>query len=476
MNTRNQAFSINLKQLKKYTHFYILALTLLAVLLVISNIYIQNNLAEQLSDSETINLSARQSTLSQSLLKDFLQVRYDLNKTVSMTVTIRESFKEWVKNDSLLKISEEFSFITEQKFRYTKNLYSELDKSFVGLKELFFLLLTDIETDKHLDFDSTTLSKWDSMINSAIKLEDKYQKIVDEITYRYATESKQKIAQLKSISGNLLTLMLIILLVEAFLIFKPIISQFWYTIEQLNEKSHKLYKANEDNTKIFKVIAHDLKNQISASISSNDMILDYYDKLSTEKMFSLVSRLRGSLQNLNDILNNLLTWSLSQNMELKPRYDNFNIRILSDEIINQVSEHAINKQINLIKKVPETIITADRNMISVIIRNLLMNAIKYCRVNDTVELVFEDHGTFYDLMIYDNGIGISADKLNKLFANNTESTKGTRNEKGTGLGLKICKEFAELHKGSIIAESTPNVGTKITVKLPKYRKIHVHAD
>jgi len=306
-----------------------------------------------------------------------------------------------------------------------------------------------------------------------LKAEEKYQKIVDEITYRYATEAKQKVAQLKSISGNLLNVMLIILLIEAFLIFKPIISQFWYTIEQFNEKSIKLYKANEDNTKIFKVIAHDLKNHIAASISSNDMIIEYYDKLTPEKMYSLVSRLKSSLTNLNDILNNLLIWALSQNMELKPRYDNFNIRVLSDEIINQVNEHATLKQINLLKKVPETIITADRNMITVIVRNLLMNAIKYCKVNDTVELAFEDHGTYYNLMVYDNGMGIPPEKLSKLFVNNAESTKGTKNEKGTGLGLKICKEFAELHKGSINAESTPGVGTKITVRLPKYRKIQV---
>lgn len=471
METKIQAFSINLKQLKRYTYFYILALTLLAVLLVVANIYIQSHLTEQMSDSDTVNRSARQRTLSQSLIKDILLVRYNHDRSVRMTVNIRDNYKEWVQNDSIQKRTQDFSFLTEQKFRYTKNLYKDLDKSFIELKSYFYEFLSDIEADKHIDTDITSV--WDPKIEATIKSEERYQKIINDITYRYATESKQKVAQLKSVSGNLLNLMLIILLIEAFLIFKPIISQFWYTIEQFNEKSKKLIKANEDNTKIFKVIAHDLKNHIAASISSNDMIIDYYDKLSPEKMFSLVSRLRISLQNLNDILNNLLTWSLSQNMELKPRYDNFNIRILSDEILNQVTEHAANKQINLLKKVPETIITADRNMISVVIRNLLMNAIKYCRVNDTVEIVFEDHGTFYDLIIYDNGIGITGEKLNKLFRNDTESTKGTKNEKGTGLGLKICKEFIDLHKGSIIAESTPNVGTKITVKLPKYRKIHV---
>ena len=114
-------------------------------------------------------------------------------------------------------------------------------------------------------------------------------------------------------------------------------------------------------------------------------------------------------------------------------------------------------------------------MISVIIRNLLMNAIKYCKVNDIVEIEFEDHATYYNLMIYDNGIGMGSDKLSNLFVSNSESTKGTKNEKGTGLGLKICKEFAELHKGTIFAESTPGVGTKISVKIPKYRKIQVHS-
>ncbi|MBX3044957.1 MAG: sensor histidine kinase [Candidatus Kapabacteria bacterium] len=471
MDKKIQAFSINLKQLKKYTYFYSLALTLLAVLMVAANLYIQNSLSEQLTDSEVVNLSARQRALNQTILKDILLVRYDHDRSIKNTVGIRNNFKEWVKNDSLLRIDDEFAFTTDQKYRYNKNLYFELEKSYTELRKYYYDFLQDIENDRHNEPE--IYPEWDKRINSLLVIEDRYDRIVDEITYRYATEAKQKVAGLKSISGNLLNIMLIILLIEAFLIFKPIISQFWYTIEQFNEKSIKLFKANEDNTKIFKVIAHDLKNHIAASISSNDMIIEYYDKLPPEKLFSLVSRLRGSLTNLNDILNNLLAWALSQNMELKPRYDNFNIRILADEILSQVTEHALSKQVNLIKKVPETIITADRNMISVIIRNLLLNAIKYCKINNTVELVFEDHGTYYNLMVYDNGIGMTQDKLTRLFMTNAESTKGTKNEKGTGLGLKICKEFAELHKGSIVAESTPGVGTKITVKLPKYRKIQV---
>lgn len=471
METKNRAFSINLKQLKKYTYFYSLALSLLAVLIIVVNLYIQNSLSEQMSDSEMVNLSARQRTLSQSLIKDILLLRYNLDRTVRMRVTFRGDFKQWVENDSLLRNDSEFAFTTNQKYRHTQRLYAELEKSFNDLKIYLYEFLQDVENDK-LD-DESIYPVWDARIENMIKVEALYQRIVDDITYRYASEAKQKVAQLKTISGNLLNVMLIILLIEAFLIFKPIINQFWYTIEQFNEKSIKLLKANEDNTKIFKVIAHDLKNQIASSISSNDMIIEYYDKISPEKMYSLVGRLRGSLSNLNDILNNLLVWALSQNMELKPRYDNFNIRVLAEEVINQVSEHALMKKINILKKIPETIITADRNMITVIIRNLMMNAIKYCNDNNTVELVFEDHGTYYRLMVYDNGIGMPADKLSKLFVNNAESTKGTKNEKGTGLGLKICKEFAELHKGSINAESTPGVGTKITVKLPKYRKIQV---
>ena len=190
---------------------------------------------------------------------------------------------------------------------YTRNLYSDLGVLFTDLEIYFYEFLQDVEEDK-LE-DQSIYPVWDARLIKTLKAEDKYQKIVDEITYRYATEAKQKVAQLKTISGNLLNVMLIILLIEAFLIFKPIISQFWYTIEQFNEKSIKLYKANEDNTKIFKVIAHDLKNHIAASISSNDMIIEYYDKLTPEKMYSLVSRLKGSLTNLNDILNNLLIWA-----------------------------------------------------------------------------------------------------------------------------------------------------------------------
>ncbi len=469
INSKIDAFSINLKQLKKYTYFYILALTLLAVLMVAANIYIQSSLSEQLSDSETVNMSARQRTLSQSIIKNLLLLRYDVDRSVRTQVSVKNEFKEWVKNDSLLKYDNEFSFLTDQKYKYTKRLYNEVHPIFDEQKKLFADFAFDIYHERYNNDDSLLI--WDARFKKLTKLEERYQALVDDITYRYATEAKQKVAQLKTLSGNLLNVMLIILLLEAFLIFKPIIGQFWYTIEQLNEKSGKLSKANEDNTKIFKIIAHDLKNQIAASVSSNDMIIEYFDKMSPEKMYSLITRLRASLQNLNDILNNLLVWALSQNMELKPKYDNFNIKFLVNEIVTQLDEHYSSKQVKVIQRISDSVITADRNMMTVIIRNLIMNAIKYCRPNDVVEIVFDDHATFYNLIVYDTGIGIEKEKLNKLFHSNTDSTKGTKNEKGTGLGLKICREFAELHKGNIVAESTPGVGTKITLTIPKYRKI-----
>lgn len=471
MKTKLDAYSINLKELKKYTYSYILALSLLAVLMIVANIYIQRSLSEQMSDSEVINRSARQRTLSQSIIKDILLVRYNIDRSIRKQVSIKNDFKEWKINDSLLNHHNEFSFITEQNYRYTKNLYRELNQLFNIQKDLINSFVSDIYYEYYEVED--TLRVWDSRLEKLINFEERYQSITDEITYRYATESKQKVSRLTTISGNLLNVMLIILLLEAFLIFKPIMSQFWYSLEQLNEKSAKLIKANEDNTKIFKVIAHDLKNHIAASVTNNDMIIEYYDQMSSEKMFSLVTRLRTSLQNLNDILNNLLVWALSQNMELKPRYDNFNIKSLATEVINQVSEHALIKQIKIIQKIPDSIITADRNMFTVIIRNLVLNSIKYCNINDVIEVVFEDHSTYYNLIIYDTGVGMDKDKLQKLFISNTESSKGTKNEKGTGLGLKICREFAELHKGSIMADSTPGVGTKIVVSFPKYRKIQM---
>jgi len=110
---------------------------------------------------------------------------------------------------------------------------------------------------------------------------------------------------------------------------------------------------------------------------------------------------------------------------------------------------------------------ADKSMVEIIVQNLITNAVKFSRVGDIITISNKEHNGNSLICVEDTGVGISQENLNKLFQNNNFTTIGTKNEKGTGLGLTICKELVELNHGRIWVESTQNVGTKFYVELPK---------
>ena len=106
-------------------------------------------------------------------------------------------------------------------------------------------------------------------------------------------------------------------------------------------------------------------------------------------------------------------------------------------------------------------------MIEIVIQNLITNAVKFTRINDSITVSNSDHNGKSLICIEDTGVGISKENIKKLFADSTFSTRGTNNEKGTGLGLSICKELVELNKGRIWVESTIGIGSKFYIELPK---------
>ena len=152
---------------------------------------------------------------------------------------------------------------------------------------------------------------------------------------------------------------------------------------------------------------------------------------------------------------------------LDPQPELFNIQEVFHEKVSLVEQKIEQKRIVLIAESQHEFIYAERSMVEIIIQNLLTNAVKFSRVGDIITISNKEHNGNSLICIEDTGVGISKGNLKKLFANNNFSTIGTRNEKGTGLGLTICKELVELNQGRIWVESTENVGTKFYVALPK---------
>lgn len=145
------------------------------------------------------------------------------------------------------------------------------------------------------------------------------------------------------------------------------------------------------------------------------------------------------------------------------------LKKIVDDVIELMDEKANNKMIAIINYIPDNlIVTADRNMLATTFRNLISNALKFTSMNGKVEIKAVDKNDEFEISVTDNGVGIKKEDINKIFEIGSGfSTRGTENEKGTGLGLLLCKEFVEKHHGKIWVESVEGNGSTFTFTITK---------
>lgn len=235
------------------------------------------------------------------------------------------------------------------------------------------------------------------------------------------------------------------------------------------EQSHHLEETNKVKDRLFSIVSHDLKDSISSIKGFLDLLKE--DSISREEFDELIPELSENANNASLLLFNLLNWSKSQMQNLKPKPELFNIQDIFQSKINLVDQKIEQKRIVVIDESQHELVYADKSMVEIIIQNLITNAVKFSRVGDIITVSNKDVGGKSLICVEDTGVGITKENLAKLFQNNNFTTVGTQNEKGTGLGLTICKELVELNHGRIWVESTPNVGTKFYVELPKAKPV-----
>ena len=238
----------------------------------------------------------------------------------------------------------------------------------------------------------------------------------------------------------------------------------------VEQRTSKLVEIVSTNAKFLSIIAHDLRNPFSSILGILELLkmsLKELDKNEIEKYIEIVY---NSANNTLTLLDNLLVWALSQNKEKNFKPIKINLYELLREEIENLKTLASQKQITLRHSVkPDLNVTADIQMVKTILRNLINNAIKYTNVNGEIIIDANEVNQYIEIAIKDNGIGISAEDQRKLFKIDAfHSTPGTHDEKGTGLGLLLCKEFVELHGGNIRIESEAGKGSRFAFTLPHY--------
>ncbi|WP_422105704.1 tetratricopeptide repeat-containing sensor histidine kinase [Winogradskyella sp.] len=236
--------------------------------------------------------------------------------------------------------------------------------------------------------------------------------------------------------------------------------------EAILEQTHHLEEVNQVKDKLFSIVSHDLKDSISSIKAFLDLLKE--DSISKEEFRELIPELSENANNASSLLFNLLNWSKSQMQSLEPKPELFNIQDVFHTKMALVEQKVEDKRIVLIDESQRDFVYADRSMVEIVIQNLITNAVKFSRTGDVITVSNQDVDGKALICVEDTGVGISRENIDKLFnAKNNFTTIGTKNEKGTGLGLTIAKDLVELNNGRIWVESTVNVGSKFFIELPK---------
>ncbi len=238
--------------------------------------------------------------------------------------------------------------------------------------------------------------------------------------------------------------------------------------DQLKKYAEDLKELNATKDKFFGIIAHDLKNPFTSILGASEILATNAEEfdLPTIKKFSMLLHDAGKTGFA--ILENLLEWSRSQTGRLSYIPRKLNLRDIIQQDLKNLALHAHQKEIKMILSVPkDSFVLADINMTHTILRNLLTNALKFTNHKGLISINANIGEKYVTVTIRDNGIGISEDDQKKLFKMDAKYTRiGTAEERGTGLGLLLCREFVEKQGGKIWVESIPGEGSSFRFTLP----------
>lgn len=238
--------------------------------------------------------------------------------------------------------------------------------------------------------------------------------------------------------------------------------------KQLSVSEQHLIATNVTKDKFFSIISHDLRNPFASIVSFSRILKRDIANLSREELTELVAELDKSVLKISNLLENLLQWSRSQSGKMKQHPESFHVSEIVKENLTLFAATAREKGIEISDMVDKDLyVWADRNMLDTVIRNLLSNALKYTDMGGVVTIESGLHQGMVSLAVSDTGIGIPEKDQEKLFRPEAlYSTYGTREEKGSGLGLMLCREFVEKMGGNIWFESVEGKGSRFVFTLP----------
>ena len=338
------------------------------------------------------------------------------------------------------------------------DIYAKLSETYLKLKNLEKAVTYQ---DKQIEVQNSLLSG-----TANIKMEQ-LQRIyeIDEKNSQIAElENENEIISLKfKQQKNSQIFMIIGILVILFIS----ITTFWF-YNKIRHKNEELHLANKAKDKFFAIISHDLRGPVGTLSTFLGEITSHYEELDAEEIKEILENLQKSSENASNLLENLLAWARSQADKIDYNPTEIQLSEVLNMTLDGLKHVADNKQIRINTETNEQInVLADPDMLQTIIRNLVSNAIKFSNRGGSISIHAGKNGDSALISVADKGVGIEKEAISKIFdINDSHHTPGTEDEKSSGLGLILVKDFVERNKGELNIESEAGKGTVVSFTLP----------
>lgn len=245
--------------------------------------------------------------------------------------------------------------------------------------------------------------------------------------------------------------------------------------KELIQLNNELKNSNDTKDLFFAILSHDLKSPFNSIVGFSELLVNNAEKYDLEKIRNYSLKISNVANETYLMLENILNWSRLQKGEQNPNLSKYNLNSLVNEITTLFKELAKSKEIYLNNNVDQTIsVYCDKEMTKTVLRNLLANAIKFTNPKGNISISAVVIDNLVEISISDSGIGISEEKLKNIFEPGIlNSTPGTANEKGTGIGLHLCKVFIEKQGGTVGVTSEVGLGSRFYFTLAKLNSINI---
>jgi len=280
---------------------------------------------------------------------------------------------------------------------------------------------------------------------------------------------RQRVVMITTLLIIVLTIIIIILLIITKAKRKKSIALLQEKNKQIEDKSLQLKESNETKDKLFSIIAHDLRSPFSSLLGFSSLLNEEVELDNYSNIKSYSKHLLNISSSAYELVDNLLNWARLQQAMIKPEITSISLNELAKNTIRALLPKAEEKQILIEVSIYSKIkVNCDSNMLMVVLRNLISNAIKFTPKNGIIEVGCNEKTSYYEIFVKDNGSGINPNIKDNLFKNITGiSTSGTDGESGSGLGLLLVKDFVNKLGGKVWVDSKPNEGSTFSFTIPK---------